>query len=45
MTKLSGMSAQQSKDSDQPGHLPSLIRVDAQADQSPRCLHEESLSP
>ena len=27
-----------SEDSDQPGHLPRLIRVDAQADQSPCCV-------
>ena len=46
--KTNKMACAPSEDSDQPGHLPSLIRVawaSAQSDQSLRCPHEESLGP
>ena len=46
--KTNKMACAPSEDSDQPGHPPSLIRVfavDAQADLSLRCPHEESLGP
>ena len=50
--KTNKMACAPSEDSDQPGHLPNLIRVfavsacaSAQSDHSLRCPHEESLGP